>query len=215
MRLEVRTFAMASDICYEIKEVNCSPYTVDADFVEYSRPSSSVADLCFRDQWQPLSYISPCLTGKGGGQWDEVEASGWPGVRAARSQMGLSGLPSWCSDLCLSVVSVTLQGLIRMTNGTGWKWRGAAVQPPLQLCFLLFFSLLPSLILLWGQPVAVAWGHPRSHREATGKGSDQPMPCDWAILKMLHPGQGLPEPWLTFPQETWARRAPMEAAPDP
>lgn len=176
MRLEVRTFAMASDICYEIKEVAQFSLHSWCRFVEYSRPSSSVADLCFRDQWQPLSYISPCLTGKG--RWTVRRKEAFHGHRAARSQMGLSGLPSWCSDLCLSVVSVTLQGLIRMTNGTVWKWRGAAVHKDTAALLPLLLSY-PSLILLWGQPVAVAWGHPRSHREATWQGINGPANAMW------------------------------------
>lgn len=103
MWLQVMTFAMASDICYEIKEVAQFSLHSWWRFVEYSRSSSFVADLSFQEknQWQPLSSISPCLTGTG--RWTVRWKETFHGCRAARSQMGLSGPPLlmfWPLPLC-------------------------------------------------------------------------------------------------------------------
>lgn len=198
MWLQVMTFAMASDICYEIKEVAQFSLHSWWRFVEYSRSSSFVADLSFQEknQWPPLSYVSPCLTGKGRGtvRWEET----FHCCGAARSQMGLSGPPLpmiWPLPLC-RLRDIT--GLIRMTDGTVWQWRGATVhKDPAASALSSLLLSYPSLILLHGKPAAVACGHPRSHREALRQGIDGPANAMWLSHPenaSSHPGQAFQSP---------------------
>lgn len=142
------------------------------------------------------------------GRWTVRRKEAFHGHRAARFPMGLSGLPDVLTSASLS---------------PPWHYRGWSGWPTgqcgnegvrlfiktLQLCFL-FFS--PTLILLWGAASGCGMRTPKEpQRGHVGKGSmDQPMPCDWAILKASSTPARPPKPWLTFPQETWARGHPWK-----
>lgn len=104
--------------------------------------------------------------------------------------------PSWCSDLCLSVVSVTLQRLIRMTDGTVWKWRGATVHKDTATS-AFSSSLLPLPHLALGEASGRGMRtpkEPQSGHVARNQWTSQRHVTEPSWKCFLHPGQAFRSP---------------------
>lgn len=142
MWLQVMTFAMASDICYEIKEVAQFSFTQLMKICGILK----IIKLC---GWSVLSRKKPMTTSVlyialsyREGEVDSRMEGDLPWSQGSSLPMGLSGPPLlmfWPLPLC-RLCDIT--GVIRMTNRTVWQWRGATVHKDTAASAVFSSSLL-------------------------------------------------------------------------